>query len=78
MILKIYADDYRKLNDWFTICERLKIDKTSTEITLNVKNAVGGQEEEETELCEGCNQEVPLSDLSDVMNICNECEEGEN
>ncbi len=72
MELKIYADDFRKLMDWFAVCERLKIDKTSTEITLNVENAVGRQEEEETELCEGCNKEVPLSDLSDASAVTNE------
>jgi hypothetical protein len=33
-------------------------------------------EEEETELCEGCNEEVPLSEMSEVMEmyICNKCE----
>lgn len=34
---------------------------------------------EERVMCEGCGQEVPLSEMSDVMEmyICNKCEQGE-
>ena len=77
MELKLYVEDFRSLIDWFNICKQLKVDITSTILTIQIKEAIGKQEEKE--LCEGCNQEVPLSEMSGVMEmyICNKCEEGE-
>lgn len=78
MELKIYVQDFRKVQDWFQVCERVGVDITSTEITLNVESVQGSQGEEEHETCEGCGGEVPLSEMSGVMEmyICNKCEEG--
>ena len=45
MILKIYVEDFKNLNDWFAICKQLRVDKTSTVISIDVENAVGKQEE---------------------------------
>ena len=41
-----------------------------------VLNGLEKQKEEETELCEGCGNQVPLSNMSEVqeMYICNTCE----
>lgn len=76
MELKLYVEDFRKLTDWFAVCERVGADKTSTELTLNVENVTGEQAEEEKELCEGCGEEVLMSEMSEVMEmyICNKCE----
>ncbi len=78
MELKLYVEDFRKVTDWFAICKQVGVDITSTVITIQVKKAIGEQAEEEKELCEGCNQEVPLSEMSEVMEmyICEKCEEG--
>ena len=78
MELKLYVEDFAKLTDWFAICKQIHVDITSTVLTIQVKEATGEQEEdeEETELCEGCGNQVPLSEMSDVMEmyICNKCE----
>ena len=42
--LKLYVEDFRALTDWFAICRQLKIDITSTVITIKVSNAEGEQE----------------------------------
>ncbi len=78
MELKLYVEDFRKVTDWFAICRQLNVDITSTVLKIQVKEAIGSQEEE-TELCEGCGNEVPLSEMSEVMEmyICNKCEYGE-
>lgn len=80
MELKLYVEDFAKLTDWFAICRQLNIDITSTVLTIQVQTATGtqGEEEEETVECEGCGNEVPLSEISGVMEmyICNKCEEG--
>lgn len=77
MYLKLYVEDFKKLHQWVSICEILNVDKTSTVLEINVANVKGNQEEEEEkELCEGCGEEVLLSDMSEVstMYICNNCE----
>lgn len=78
MELKLYVEDFRKVTDWFAICNQVGVDITSTVVTIQVQEVTGEQAEEEKELCEGCNQEVPLSEMREVMEmyICNKCEEG--
>ena len=78
MELKLYVEDFRKVTDWFAICRQLNVDITSTVLKIQVKEVIGSQEEE-TEVCEGCGNEVPLSEMSEVMEmyICNKCEQGE-
>ena len=80
MELKLYVEDFEKVADWFAICRQLHVDITSTVLTMQVTEATGtqGEEDEETVECEGCRNEVPLSEISGVMEmyICDKCEEG--
>jgi hypothetical protein len=43
MELKLYVEDFRKVTDWFSICEQLRVDITSTVIIIQVKEATGEQ-----------------------------------
>ncbi len=78
MKIKLHVRNFRSSMDWFRVCGELGVDITSTTVTIKIETATGEQEKEETELCEGCNKEVPVSEMSDVMEmyICNKCEEG--
>ena len=41
MELKLYVKDFRKVTDWIAICEQIKVDITSTVITIQIKEAKG-------------------------------------
>lgn len=43
MELILYVEDFRKVTDWFAICEQINVDITSTVITIKVENAKGEQ-----------------------------------
>jgi len=62
-------------NIWLALRDDF-IEDIDCEIVDEVLNGIE-QEAEEKELCEGCNREVPLSEMSGVMEmyICNKCEQ---
>jgi len=43
MKLILYVEDFRKVTDWFAICQQLNVDITSTVITIDVNGATGEQ-----------------------------------